>query len=554
MFDRCILKRIVVGLFFIVVAFTAPIVVAQPGSVDPTFNAIPSNPLPADINFQQIIQPDGKIIVYNAPAMFVNGELRSGMFRLNSDGSTDTTFNYNNEGAIGIHNIGLAPDGKIVLAGAASPNHAKMIRLNSDGSLDNSFSIFIAAVGPPEFTGNWLRVDAIQPDGKVIATHSSWGNIAGTWYSYSMRRYNLDGSIDSSFASPSLLGGHLVSTSALIELLPDGRFYLAITSRSHIGGTMGITRRLADGTVDPTYASFTQTIFASAFLSIEDLSIASDGGVLAAGILQQTAAGFPPVQQLRRFLPDGSPTPGFVSPAVMTASAVHQLPDGKILYTAGGGTVSRPLIRLEANGSVDNTYVLDPTVTGIKNTRAVDPMNRPVFLATTATGPRLVRLLENGSIDPTFNPVLGSPGTTSVLAVQADGKVIVAGSFTAMNGTPRNRFARLNADGSLDTTFDPGTGFSNLPIELLALPDGKVLAMGSFGTYNGASVPRIIRLNSDGSLDGTFNASITANAVVSAAVQADGKIVVAGTFTAVNGESRTGIARLHSSGALRRNL
>src|SRR5687768_15034981 len=107
-------------------------VVAQSASVDLTFGPVPSNPLPTDTNFHQVIQPDGRILVYNAPSMFVNGVLRSGMFRLNPDGSTDTTFSYNNEGGVGITNVMVAPDGKIVLAGSAAPNHAKMIRLNSD--------------------------------------------------------------------------------------------------------------------------------------------------------------------------------------------------------------------------------------------------------------------------------------------------------------------------------------------------------------------------------------------------------------------------------------
>ena len=540
-----------VGVFFLGVIGSLSIPVsAQTATVDLAFNPIPSNPLPTDVNFQQVVQPDGKIIVYNAPSMFVNGVLRNGMFRLNADGSTDSTFNYNNEGGIGINNIAIAPDGKIVVAGTGSPNHGKMIRLNSDGSLDDSFSVLITAVGPPEFTGNYLSIEAIQPDGKVIATHTSWGNIMGTWFSYSMKRYNTDATIDSSFASPNIDGGHLMSSSAIIELLPDGRFYLAITSRSHIGGVMGITRRLADGTVDPTYAAFSQTIFSSSFLSIEDLSLTNDGGVLATGQLVQTAVGFPPREQLRRFQPDGSLTPGFVSPLVMTAGVVHQLPDGKILYSANGGTVTRPLIRLESNGSVDNTYVLDPAITSFKNKWVVDPMNRPVVLVTTAGGPRLVRLLDDGSIDPTFNPIFGSPGTTSVVAVQADGKVIVAGAFAAMNGAPRNRFARLNPDGSIDTTFNIGAGFNNVPRNILVLPDGKILVMGSFNTYNDAPVSRMLRLNTDGSVDDTFNCSVTANAVLAAALQSDGKIVIVGTFSTVNGVGRTGIARIDSNGAL----
>lgn len=536
---------------FIVVAGLGTIVPGQAGSVDPTFNAVPSNPLASDISFQQIIQPDGKVIVYKGPSMLVNGQPRSGVFRLNPDGSLDQTFTYNNEGGVTIQNAMLAPDAKIILAGLTSPNHAKMIRLNADGSLDNAFSVFSAASGPPELSAAWFTVQAVQPDGKVIAVKGSWLTLGpfGTGYSYEFARYNLDGTVDPTLGGVSLPGGHIVSTTAIVRLLPDGRFYLAVTSRNHLGGSLNISRRLANGTEDATYTPFSTTFGGGTFLSIEDLSVAVDGGVLATGVFVQTGVGFPPQQQVRKFLPSGSPA-GFNAPLVFSGSRVYQLTGGKVLYSASGGAASRPLMRLEADGSIDSSYVLDPVVTSIKNTFQVDTMNRAVFLAQTATGPRLVRLLENGGVDSTFNPSLASVGTVSVVAVQPGDKLIVGGLFSHMNGTPRPGLARVNSDGSVDATFDPGTGFSNVPIELLALPDGKVLAMGDFVTYNGASVPRIIRLNSNGSIDGTFNAAITANAVVSAAIQADGKIIVSGTFTSVNGVGRTGIARLDSNGAL----
>ena len=150
-------SRLIVSSLMFFAILLSTITIASPafgqsGTVDLTFNAVPSNPLPTDTTFEQVVQPDGKIIVYNAPAMSVNGELRSGMFRLNPDGTTETSGAYNNEGGVGINNVMVAPDGKIVIAGTASPNHAKMVRLNSDGSLDNSFSVFIAATGSPGYT------------------------------------------------------------------------------------------------------------------------------------------------------------------------------------------------------------------------------------------------------------------------------------------------------------------------------------------------------------------------------------------------------------------
>ena len=540
--------QLVLGIMLL--AFSSLALVAQTG-VDTSFNAIPSNPLATDTNFQQVVQPDGKVIVYGAPPMFVNGEPRSGIFRLNADGSTDTSFTYNDEGGVGINNVTIAPDGKILLAGTTSPNHAKMVRLNPDGSLDNSFSVFFASAGSPGLTGASYWVNAIQSDGKVIATLLHWGNIMGTHTSYSMRRYNLDASIDSSFTAPTLNGGHLVSTGAIIEFLPDGRFYLAISSGSHLGWSMSLTRRLASGAVDSTFTEFTRSLSGGFSISFSDLVATPDGGVLASGFYWPSDIGSPGQRNLLKFLPNGATDPGFASPNVYSGGAVHLLPDGKVLYAASGGSATRPLMRLNANGTVDNSFVLDPSITAIKNTWRPDPQNRPIFLAQTSAGPRLVRLSENGSIDQTFNPALGTPGTSSLVAVQPDGKVLVAGAFTSMNGTPRLRFARVNANGELDTTFDPGTGFSTVPRQLLVQPDGKILAVGTFTSYDGSPVTSIARLTAGGSIDPTFNVVIANAAVVDAvALQSDGKILIGGSFTSVHGINRPGLARLEPSGAL----
>jgi uncharacterized delta-60 repeat protein len=541
---------IVILLLGLVAAFPERLA-AQAGSVDTTFNAVPSNPLPAATNFQQIVQPDGKILVYNAPVMFVNGELRSGMFRLNPDGSTDTTFSYNNEAGVSINNIRVGPDGKIVVAGTSAPNHAKMVRLNSDGSLDDTFSVFIQAVGGPEFTGNRLTVNAVQPDGKVIATHVSWGNIGGTWYSYSMRRYNVDASIDPSFTAPPLEGGHIVTTSALIELLPDGRFYLAISTGNHLGRLIKITRRFADGTADATFTEFSRSMPGGFFISVSDLSLASDGGVFAAGVFQPSMIGGPYNKNLFKFLPSGTVVAAFNPPLSASSDGVHALPDGKVIYSVSLTSSSQTkIVRLATDGSVDKAFVLDPAVTAIKNVWVTDPMDRVIFLAQTAAGPRLVRLSENGSIDPALNPVLGAVGTGAVVAVQPDGRVILAGSFSHMNGIARNKFTRLNTDGSVDTTFDPGTAFDVPPREMVMQPDGKIIAAGPFSSYNGGTVSRVVRINSDGSLDNTFSVNVNGSSVDAVALQPDGKIVIGGSFTFINSVGRTGIARLETNGAL----
>src|SRR6185436_5746463 len=122
--------------------------------------------------------------------------------------------------------------------------------------------------------------------------------------------------------------------------------------------------------------------------------------------------------------------------------------------------------------------------------------------------------------------------------------VIVAGGFNSFNGTQRNGVARLNADGSLDRNFDPGLG-ADLALWVAALqPDGKVIIAGEFTTFNGFPRPHIARLNLDGSLDTSFDPGTNGpnGTIWSMALQPDGRVVIAGEFTQINGLSRNHIA------------
>ncbi|MCA3067815.1 MAG: delta-60 repeat domain-containing protein, partial [Rhodocyclaceae bacterium] len=163
----------------------------------------------------------------------------------------------------------------------------------------------------------------------------------------------------------------------------------------------------------------------------------------------------------------------------------------------------------------------------------------------------IARLNADGTLDNTFNPGTGANSEVYSLALQPDGKVLIGGSFTTYNGTSRNYIARLNADGTLDNTFNPGTG-ANSRVRTLALqPDGKVIIGGRFTTYNGTSRDYIARLNADGTLDNTFNPGTGANdQVQTLALQPDGKVIIGGDFTSYNGTSRNRIARLNADGTL----
>jgi uncharacterized delta-60 repeat protein len=153
--------------------------------------------------------------------------------------------------------------------------------------------------------------------------------------------------------------------------------------------------------------------------------------------------------------------------------------------------------------------------------------------------------------------VSGFNNTIDAVCIQNDGKILLGGRFTLCDDQSRVRLARLNSDGSLDTSFTVGSGFNNTVYNIAMQSDGKILVTGIFTSYNGnTSQPRFTRLNTDGSIDATFNfgntgimgASFTyANGI---AVQPDGKILVGGNFVFYNGSVVTRFIRINSNGTL----
>ena len=168
-----------------------------------------------------------------------------------------------------------------------------------------------------------------------------------------------------------------------------------------------------------------------------------------------------------------------------------------------------------------------------------------------------------GGLDPTYHY---SPGASAALfsyAVGTDGRIIVGGSFTNYHGLVRNGVARLNADGSLDTTFDPKAGpgpivtiipgiFTNVSPGIVSVvevqTDGRVLAAGAFSTWAGLASKNVLRLNTDGSVDTTFNSAI--NFAGPMLALPDGKILVAGKASDFKPARKTGLGRLNADGSM----
>lgn len=160
----------------------------------------------------------------------------------------------------------------------------------------------------------------------------------------------------------------------------------------------------------------------------------------------------------------------------------------------------------------------------------------------------LIRFNTNGSVDSGFAPKIGE--TVYTIAVQPDGKILIGGNFTRVNGVGRNRIARLNADGSLDTTFNPGGGTDNTVFSITLQPDGKIVVGGFFTRFNGTNRNNIIRLNSDGSLDTNFNLFLeNTGFIITTFLLSDGKILVGGFYQLSGDLNFSTILRLNSDGS-----
>lgn len=118
----------------------------------------------------------------------------------------------------------------------------------------------------------------------------------------------------------------------------------------------------------------------------------------------------------------------------------------------------------------------------------------------------IVRLNTDGTVDNTFNVGTGPNAEIRKIKIQSDNKIIITGSFTTFNGVDKRSIVRLNADGSVDNTFDVGTGLSSSGVEkILIQSDGKIILLGSFFTYNSIQHQGIVRLNVNGTIDTTYN-------------------------------------------------
>ncbi len=547
--------------------------------------------------FALALAPDGGMFV-GGRFMSFNGILRKRVAHLNTDGSLDDSFDPGDGPIQPVYSLAVQPDGRLLVGSEGTAYNLDftyfygLYRLNTDGTLDLTFE--------PPWNDTIIRGMALQPDGKflVIGELGSWDGV----YLPGVARLNPDGSRDLTF-NPAT--DNILSETYAVALLPNAKILVAGDGNWGGSGQPGIVLLKSNGALDSSFnagGGFGDNHTGN-HRTVFGLALQPDGRILATGNFRSYAD--LPIPGIVRLTSDGSldfpaletglQQPGTVNGAVPMAG-------GRVLvfgqFERANGLPRTNLVVLNADGSVDtNSWPVGfdradaevtaaavqedgkiiiggriaaavgfGTITRLDPSGAVDvdnyvdPISKPgvLSLALQPDG----KLLFNGawryntdaSLDPSFSATYSGGSqwnSASKVVVRPDGKIIVAGDFTAVDGVPRNHLARLNSDGSLDVTFDPGNGFNGAVAALAVQSDGKLIVGGDFSGFNGAGRNRIARLNPDGTLDTSFSVGSGFNgAVQSLYLQPDGKVVAAGRFTSFSGTPRRYFARLNPDGSL----
>ena len=535
------------------------------GSVDGGFTANVNGPVRAIA-----VHTDGTVVI-GGSFTEVNGTQRGGIARLLASGALDPSFDsgagVTTDPSMAVNALVVQPDGAVVIGGrfetVKGVPRGNIARLTNTGAVDSGF----AASGG--FNG---VVEAIlrQPDGAMV--------LGGGFASYAgadrrgIARLLPSGALDNSFNPGSGIGtmssgaGLMPGTVYALVRQNDGRIIAGGRFNRVDGFEMsGVTRLNSNGVRDAGFAigsGFAYEGLTSITALVRALHLGADGSVLAGGDF--TVVNGVPRARLTRLTATGAvdaafnPGTGIIgAPFNVGVDTLAGQADGTVvvggLFAVYNGASHNAIFRVAGNGSAVAGY--DPGVatgTGFNDSVAavaVQPDGKIIaagwftaFNGVQRTG--IARLNANGTLDAGFNPnVTAFASYVNALALQPDGKVIIGGGFTSVNGVARNQIARLNADGTLDASFNPGTGFNGPQrgvTSVLVQPDGKIVVGGDFTTFNGTPASRIARLNPNGSLDATFPTTVgflgpKGTAVYALALQPDGKIVAAGDFDAYGG-------------------
>jgi uncharacterized delta-60 repeat protein len=580
--------------------------------------------------FATISQPDGKIIVGGSFVAF-NNQPRRYIFRLNTDGTEDTSFYTTLCTTTGIsgglvYSLSLQDNGKILIGGNftslnGTPRN-RLIRVNGDGTEDTTFNNnlgtgFNSTVASTcivsgdkivvggyftGFNGNVRnRIVSLYNDGtedsnfyanSISGTNGGIKHIfkqqdeklllSGVFTKYSiydrkyMTRITQDGFDDTSFNTNINISGGLnnyvnktivydnkiISVGAFTKFknIPRGRIVILnddgtedITYYNDIckyidASTYGFNQEVL-GVNTSTYAP--EIILYGSFTNLNSASYI--------GIVKYNTV----TKQLKRVQQINLPT-GFGLVNGNKCNGVGVQSNGNMIivgtYAIYNDNVRRSIVCIDKYCNEIESFYTNIGTTfyyGI-NCIEVQPDDKILLGAGSSITKRLMRLNADGTPDTTFNSNLGTGFSSDVYAIkiQDDGKILVGGDFSSFNGLAQYGIIRLNSDGTADTTFNANTSDAYGVLSLAIQSDNKILVgMASTTSYNSVTCQSLIRLNSDGTEDNTFTKQILGDIyftyIRDIKVQADGKILLAFNQMSIGSSSmQYGMLRLNSNGTI----
>ena len=504
------------------------------------------------------LQTDEKVVIAGNFTIY-SGSLKNRITRLNTDGTIDTGFNYTTGLNNSVTGIAIEPSGKIIAVGNfttySGTTANRIVRINRDGTIDSTFK------GGNGFVLFSIPYSvSVQPDRKII--------VQGLFSIYSgsiangIVRLDSSGSIDRTYNSQLSLNS--VSTEATSLTLGNGS---TIVGGNFTGDKLGYVAFL-DATGSTTERSAVSTYGLDS--SVYALASQPSGIVMGVGNLSSFSG-----SAIRLFGLSSSGVPAPTSqfnpgagPSSITYTATVQ-PDGKTIiggfFGTYSGSVSSGVARINTNGTKDTTFSVGAGAAGIVYCSAIQSDGKILIGGTItsysgSTKGTLVRINTDGSADTgsSWNPGVGTGTGVTIfsVAVQSDQKILIGGTFASWAGNAAGKIARINTNGSYDSTFKMGnTGFNNSVDTLVVQSDQKILAGGQFTTYSGSTKNYIVRINTNGSADtgsswnqgSGFNSSVRN---IQVQLDGSGSIIVGGSFTTYSGSTANRIARLNTNGTL----
>ena len=520
----------------------------RPGDPDPTFGrgtVVTRFGSDIDQPLGAALGSDGKIVAAGYTVTDPPEDRHFAIARYTRDGLPDSDFGdqgkvttvFGNGSRDAASAVAVHPDGGVVAGGETCGSTGcsfAIARYDVTGRLDASFGTG-GTVATSFVTGGYSGVSAValQADGKIVAAGSLLAP-EGPDSRVALARYRSDGSLDAAFGNAGLvvLGE---GTARHLALLGDGRILVAGTMRrTATGRDVFLARLHADGSLDRSFGDCGVVVVDLGEPDDESkaLLVQEDGRPVLAGFRNDEGptddAPFPALRVVR-FAADGTLDAAFGAGGIATPSfpflypqaiVLREDPEGRLLVARKEG-----IVRLRADGSNDDAFG------------------------------------RGGIVEYDYGYLNGSIGT---LLLQDDGKIVGIGD-TAVRYYPLDldfALARYEADGSLDAGFGTGRGFVmtrrggfQRAADILAQPDGKIVAAGSSGDFF------VARYLHDGQLDPTFGDRGVAEPAFSSvygdaqalALTPDGRIVAAGRAVDTT-SSGTALVRYDATGARDRSF